>query len=119
MSIYDHCKIQLTSFSVRWVLWIGLLTLGLVAPIVSYGQSTFKFADINPSQTTLDPDASSGGRANGLARDPLNSDVLYVASEWGGLYKSIDGGHVWTHLDKHLPTATWDVAVSPIDGRVF
>lgn len=40
-----------------------------------------------------------GGRANGIAVDPANNNVIYVASETGGLFKSTDRGLHWAHLD--------------------
>jgi photosystem II stability/assembly factor-like uncharacterized protein len=79
--------------------------------------------DINPSQSTLDPadpDGASGGRVNRLAVDPSAAANIYAASELGGLFKSTDGGQTWSHLDGHLPTRTWDVAVDPqSSNRVF
>jgi hypothetical protein len=65
------------------------------------------------------PNSSSGGRVHNLAVDPNNNQIIYAASEWGGLFKSTDGGDVWLHLDGHLPLATWDVAVSPANSSVI
>src|SRR5262245_49919469 len=79
------------------------------------------FVDINPNQSNLgNPNGASGGRFNQLAGVPGNNQVFYGASEWGGLYKSTDGGNTWSHLDGHLPTVTWDVEVAPNNvNRVF
>ncbi len=82
----------------------------LCSPIL--GQT---LTDINPSQSTLDPadpDGASGGRVNGLASVSGDNRVFYAASEWGGIYKSVDAGHGWARLDRHLPTVTWDVEVN-------
>ena len=71
--------------------------------------------DINPNQSTLDPgdpDGASGGRVNGLASVPGDNRIFYAASEWGGIYKSVDAGRKWVRLDRHLPTVTWDVEVN-------
>jgi photosystem II stability/assembly factor-like uncharacterized protein len=78
--------------------------------------------DISPDQSSLqdtDPDGASGGRVNGLAL--VEGDhVAYAASEWGGIFKSLDGGRTWSHLDSHLPAATWRVKVDPTNGeRVY
>ena len=56
---------------------------------------------------------SSGGRVNNLSVDPSNPSVLYAASEWGGLWKTLDGGGTWFRLENHKPFATWDIAVHP------
>ena len=84
--------------------------------VVATGHAQLSIAEINPTRSTLhstDPDGASGGRVNGLGR--ASNTVFYAASEWGGLYKSSDAGRKWTRLDAHLPTATWDVEVSPGD----
>ncbi len=82
------------------------------------GDAQVSIVEVNPTQSTLhasDPDGASGGRVNGLGR--ASNSIFYAASEWGGIYKSTDAGHKWTRLDAHLPTATWDVEVSPADSN--
>jgi hypothetical protein len=77
-------------------------------------------SDINPNSSDLDasdPDGASGGRMNGLGADPNNNQVFYGATEWGGIYKSTNGGLSWSHLDNHTPFATWDVAVDPANSQ--
>jgi photosystem II stability/assembly factor-like uncharacterized protein len=87
------------------------------------------FVDINPDnedagtteckESELCVSQQNGGRVNGLAVVPDDPNVYFAASEVGGLFKSTDGGSSWTHLDGHLPTTTWDVAVEPGGQRVF
>lgn len=81
------------------------------------------FTDINADQSTLDPtnpNGASGGRVTGIGVDVASPGTYYAASEWGGLFKSTDGGLTWAHLPGHVPTATWDVAVDPGNSnRVF
>ena len=49
-----------------------------------------------------------------------DNQMFYAASEWGGLYKSTDGGDRWSFLSGHLPMATWDVEVDPGNtGNVY
>lgn len=38
------------------------------------------------------------GRVNGVAIDPNNSQVLYVASAGGGIWKSVNGGQHWVPM---------------------
>ena len=62
---------------------------------------------------------ASGGRVNGLASVPNNNQVFYAASEWGGLYKTADGGNTWFRLEGHMPVATWDIMVNPADQNTI
>jgi uncharacterized repeat protein (TIGR01451 family) len=90
---------------------------------------TATFVDINPDNvdagTTeckegqLCVSQQNGGRVNGLAVVPDDPNVYFAASEVGGLFKSIDGGSSWTHLDGHIPATTWDVAAEPGGQRVL
>ena len=110
------------------VLTVAMLAIAATQP--AFGQ--FTFIDINPDTSSLDsfdPDGASGGRVNGLASTAGDNQVYYAASEWGGIYKTIDGGLTWFRLDAHNPNATWDVEVDPdnsnkvvatsfFDGRV-
>ena len=46
--------------------------------------------------------------------------MFYAASEWGGLYKTTDGGDTWLHLSRHLPMVMKDVEVDPSNvNRVY
>jgi uncharacterized repeat protein (TIGR01451 family) len=100
---------------------LGSSFVGIAAAIgllltVTAASAQITFEDINPDQSDLDasdPDGASGGRVNGLASVPRNNQIYYAASEWGGLYKSTDGGLTWIRLNRHLPVATWDVEVDP------
>ena len=77
--------------------------------------------DISPSQSTLDAtnaNGASGGRINHLAAVRGDNQVFYAASEWGGIFKSNDGGQNWRHMPGHVPVATWDVAVDPEDTNL-
>jgi PKD domain len=78
-----------------------------------------EFKDISPDLSPLyvsgTKNGASGGRINNLASVPGTNQVFYAASEWGGLWKTIDGGMTWFHLDGHVPPVTWDVAVDPGD----
>jgi hypothetical protein len=102
----------------------GLLAVAacLIAS-VAHAQLTVTVRDISPDTSSLDPtsaNGASGGRVNGLGVDRSTPARIYAASEWGGLFRSTDSGARWTHLDGHVPQATWDVEVDPTNSnRVY
>ncbi len=109
-----------TEIHLRQLLPAVLILLFAVPPAMA---QTIVFADVNPDNSDTDPDdpdGATGGRVNGLAIEAGNNQVMFAASEWGGLYKSLDGGRTWFRLDGHLPVATWDVEIDPATpSRVY
>jgi uncharacterized repeat protein (TIGR01451 family) len=104
---------------------------------VSALATTAIFNDINPDNEgplagqpglNLDPcpepcaSQHNGGRVNGLAViagiPGFSPNTYFAASEVGGLFKSVNGGGSWTHLDAHIPNLTWDIAARS-GQRVF
>jgi photosystem II stability/assembly factor-like uncharacterized protein len=47
----------------------------------------------------LQPPIKPGGRANTIAVHPKDNNLILVASESGGLFRSENGGDTWTHVD--------------------
>jgi photosystem II stability/assembly factor-like uncharacterized protein len=103
----------------RVALILGLTCIALVSGLlltIAVTSANVTFQDINPNNSDLDPidpNGASGGRVNGLASVSGNNQVIYAASEWGGLYQTTDRGLTWIYLDGHLPVVTWDVEVAP------
>ena len=74
----------------------ALLTLlALCIPILAHAAKFASFWQLAENQ----PAIRQGGRANTIAVHPLNNDRIIVASETGGLFKSVDHGIHWTHID--------------------
>ncbi len=74
--------------------------------------------DVSPdSSNNANTNSASGGRVNGVAIDPASPLVMYAASEFGGIYKSTNGGTNWLRLNGHRPTMTWDVKVDPSNSN--
>ncbi|TQV85537.1 DUF11 domain-containing protein [Aliikangiella coralliicola] len=99
-------------------LFFLLVSMSVIgAPIV--------ITDINPDQSTLDPvdpDGATGGRINGVATTPGNTNIYYAASEFGGLYKTTDfqvNGGQWFRLEAHLPMLTIDVESAPNGAALY
>jgi hypothetical protein len=93
---------------------VGDALLGQVAQVHA---ASLAWQDINPDTDNGGRNAASGGRVNGLASASANNNLYFAASEFGGLFRTTNGGANWTHLDGHLPTIMWDVAVDPANNN--
>lgn len=59
------------------------------------------------------------GRVSSIAVHPTNPNILYVGTAQGGLYRSLDGGNVWTPLlDNALSLSIGSVAIAPSDPSI-
>lgn len=59
------------------------------------------------------------GRVSSIAVHPTNPNILYVGTAQGGLYRSLDGGNVWTPLlDNALSLSIGAVAIAPSDPTI-
>jgi hypothetical protein len=106
----------MSTFARRSLVSVLVVAILAVFGWAMIGIPPFEVDDVGPDDSIFDPgdrNATSGGRVNGLGIDPNNDNVIYAASEWGGLFKSWDGADNWIQLDGHRPQATWDVAVDP------
>jgi PKD domain len=103
---------------------IAIMSIAMLPPLLT-AASVFAgvtIQDISPNESELYKASSpaftaansSGGRVNNLASVAGSNQnlIFYAASEWGGLFKSVDGGRNWDHLDGHVPVVMEDVAVA-------
>ncbi len=60
-----------------------------------------------------------GGRVQAFTVDPINSNLVYAATELGGIYRSTDGGANWTHIDAIGLTASTDVKIAGSDSNLI
>jgi len=63
--------------------------------------------------TEFQPAVKWGGRAVAVSVDPLDPAVAIVASESGGLFKTIDNGGYWFHIDTLPMFRMIDVQYAP------
>ncbi len=113
----------------RWAVTVGALATALTVLAPAGGAvaaAALQFTDINPDDSgplpgcpAPCPSGGSGGRVHHLASSSSHPNEVYAASELGGLFKSVNGGIKWFHLDGHLPTKAWDVAVDPGGELVY
>jgi photosystem II stability/assembly factor-like uncharacterized protein len=56
----------------------------------------------------------SGGLVNGLAIDPRDSNVVYAAASFGGIWKTTDAGKTWKSLTNgQVPMVYGDIVMDP------
>ena len=60
------------------------------------------------------------GRVNCIAFDPVNSDIIWIGSPAGGLWKSVDGGSNWTTNTDGLPViGVSHIAIDPNNSQIM
>lgn len=65
-------------------------------------------------------DNINGGRATGIAFDPTNKNIIYLATAQGGLWKTVDHGAHWVNLsDDWASIVMGAVAVDPNNPKVI
>ena len=71
---------------------------------------------LGPAPIPINGATSYSGRVSAIAVHPTNPDIAYVGTASGGLYRTLNGGAIWTPLmDSALTTAIGAVAISPSD----
>jgi hypothetical protein len=61
---------------------------------------------------------ASGGRNQAITVSPTDRDHIVIANEFGGLWKTRNGGRTWRHLDALLTVFAFDVQFGA-DGRTL
>lgn len=89
----------------------GLATLNLN----SAGEPCVPSLSSPDCKTFKIPQRATGGRVRGLAH--AGGATFYAASEWGGLFRTTDGGQEWERVDGFAPSATYDVEVDPFNSN--
>lgn len=73
--------------------------------------------DVNPDGLPAEP--RFGGRSLGITIHPTNPNIVYLASERGGLFTSSDGGTNWSHIDDVPVPMARDILFDPQDASIL
>lgn len=85
-------------------------------PAAASGHGLSAVTDVNPNSLTSGN--LFGGRTEDFAVNPVNPSIVFAATEFGGLWKSTDGGHSWSHVDAVPLTNMQDVKFAPADANL-
>ncbi|HEY6875948.1 MAG TPA: hypothetical protein VI384_06280 [Candidatus Dormibacteraeota bacterium] len=83
-------------------------------PLAAHGfTAPSAVTDVNPNSLTAGN--LFGGRTVNFAVNPINTQIVFAATEFGGLWKSTDHGSTWSHVDQVPLTAMEDVKIASSD----
>ena len=81
--------------------------------------SSSNWTSIGPQPINFQGITYTSGRVTGLAVSPANTQILYLASADGGIWKTIDGGVHWVPLNDQLPSMAMSVvAIDPVNPNI-
>jgi hypothetical protein len=93
-------SIESKRFSANWE-YYGAENHTWVSPFVN--NSSYNWYGTIEEYTTSGGWNSGVGRLNCIEFDPMDSDVIYVGTAYGGVWKSINSGTSWTNINNNLP----------------
>lgn len=95
---------------------VGFIVIGS-----AFGQSVSEFPPY--LLPTVDRSALSGGRTHAIAVKPDRDSEIVFSTEWGGLWKTSNGGASWSHLTnlraiwaKDIAYAEGDTLIATVQG---
>ena len=95
----------MVQFSKLVVLALTVLAAGLCTTLNAQVLKTTDVSPDAPFGTPLNSEGSApSGRVIGIVVDPTNESTLYAASEWAGVWKSVDRAHTWFQASNGLRT---------------
>ena len=96
-----------------------------VAPMIEYQALRKQLRSAEASRQQAAPQWTALGPGNNLGRvidiafNPQNSNIIYLASPGGGVYKSTNGGGSWTWLAGLPYQAVNSIAIDPFNPNVI
>jgi Dockerin type I domain len=96
----------------------GTALTGAAPPPPSFpNPNNFAWTPLGPA-TLTEGGGSASGRIAGVAVDPTNSNVIYIAAAGGGVWKSVDGGASYIpQTDSQGTLAMGAIAVAPSNSQ--
>ncbi len=99
---------------------ILLLSAVLLTAFFSPRLANAQFQNIQGNWTMLGPTGTTGGggKINSIAVDPANSNIIWITTPGGGVWKSTDSGNTWTVKTAKLPVpGASALAISPANSN--
>ena len=82
-------------------------------------KQAYKMFSSGPEWQFAGPD-NLGGRVSDVEMDPENDQIMYAAGASGGIFKSSDGGFIWTPIFDQQPSLSiGDMAIAPSDANII
>ena len=95
----------------RWITGLVLMTVCWANPVYSYSPKPEVVINFELSQIQLNG-MKTGGRPNTIAVHPEDDKLILVASQSGGLFRTVDAGKTWKRINA-LPFLLLSVAFVP------
>ncbi len=81
--------------------------------------STVSSALVGAALTPAQPGITWHGRMQAIDIDPANPQFAVAASDYGGAWKTTNGGDTWERFDDLFPKGLMDVAICPTNPEVI
>jgi photosystem II stability/assembly factor-like uncharacterized protein len=104
---------QLCKGRLRVVPALLLLGLGACPPPAPIVPPPVVVPVRQPGLSQFQPDVSRGGRGVAVDISPIDANIALVASESGGVFRTVDGGSHWTRVDSFPATGVSDLHFAP------
>lgn len=113
------CKLLVVTSGLTFA---GVHAISTATPVKAFTVSS-AVTDVNPNSIKspcpgCSPDLF-GGRTAAFAVNPINTNIVFAATDLGGLWKSTDHGGTWAHVDQVPLTAMSDVQFASSDVNLI
>ena len=99
--------------SVLCAIWLVASACGPQRPVLGIAE----FPPVLPDSFSGIP--VNGGRTISIAVHPFEPDTIVLSTQFGGLWKTVNGGRAWRHIDSLPAVSSQDVAWTPTGSRLI